>query len=148
MIYDKLNNINKYNVISEKVSDFLLGLTPEIAAGRYVIDENTYVNIDVYNTKDFNNCKLEAHKKYIDIQMLITGNERLDYINTDGLKVSEEYDENRDIMFFETPDIPLNSVQLTPYNFALIYPHEAHMPQINYINKTHSVKKAVVKIKI
>lgn len=148
MIYDKLNNINKYNVISEKVSDFLLGLTPEIAAGRYVIDENTYVNIDVYNTKDFNNCKLEAHKKYIDIQMLITGNERLDYINTDGLKVSEEYDENRDIMFFETPDIPLNSVQLTPYNFALIYPHEAHMPQINYNNKTHSVKKAVVKIKI
>ncbi|CCY62400.1 MAG: YhcH/YjgK/YiaL family protein [Candidatus Gastranaerophilaceae bacterium] len=148
MIYDKLNNINKYNVISEKVSDFLLGLTPEIAAGRYVIDENTYVNIDVYNTKDFNNCKLEAHKKYIDIQMLLTGNERLDYINTDGLKVSEEYDENRDIMFFETPDIPLNSVQLTPYNFALIYPHEAHMPQINYNNKTHSVKKAVVKIKI
>ncbi len=148
MIYDKLNNINKYNVISEKVSDFLLGLTPEIAAGRYVIDENTYVNIDVYNSKDFNNCKLEAHKKYIDIQMLITGNERLDYINTDGLKVSEEYDENRDIMFFETPDIPLNSVQLTPYNFALIYPHEAHMPQINYNNKTHSVKKAVVKIKI
>ena len=141
MIYDKLNNINKYNVISEKVSDFLLGLTPEIAAGRYVIDENTYVNIDVYNTKDFNNCKLEAHKKYIDIQMLLTGNERLDYINTDGLKVSEEYDENRDIMFFETPDIPLNSVQLTPYNFALIYPHEAHMPQINYNNKTHSVKK-------
>ena len=148
MIYDKLNNINKYNVISEKVSDFLLGLTPEIAAGRYVINENTYVNIDVYNTKDFNNCKLEAHKKYIDIQMLLTGNERLDYINTDGLKVSEEYDENRDIMFFETPDIPLNSVQLTPYNFALIYPHEAHMPQINYNNKTHSVKKAVVKIKI
>jgi len=148
MIYDKLNNINKYNVISEKVSDFLLRLTPEIAAGRYVIDENTYVNIDVYNTKDFNNCKLEAHKKYIDIQMLLTGNERLDYINTDGLKVSEEYDENRDIMFFETPDIPLNSVQLTPYNFALIYPHEAHMPQINYNNKTHSVKKAVVKIKI
>ena len=130
------------------MSDNLLSLTPEIAAGRYVIDENTYVNIDVYNTKDFNNCKLEAHKKYIDIQMLLTGNERLDYINTDGLKVSEEYDENRDIMFFETPDIPLNSVQLTPYNFALIYPHEAHMPQINYNNKTHSVKKAVVKIKI
>lgn len=148
MIYDNLKNINKYNVISKKVSDFLLGLTPEIAAGRYEIDENTYVNIDVYTTRDFDNCKLEAHRNYIDIQMLLEGNERLDYIAAEGLKVSQEYDENRDIMFFETPDIPLNSVQLTPYNFALIYPHEAHMPQINYANKAHCVKKAVVKIKI
>ena len=40
MIYDKLNNINKYNVISEKVSDILEGLTTEIEAGRYVIQEN------------------------------------------------------------------------------------------------------------
>lgn len=148
MIYDNIKNLNKYNEISANVKDFLTGLSAETPVGHYEIDENIYVNIDIYNTKDIDNCKLEAHKKYIDIQMLIEGSERLDYISVDGLDISEQYDDNRDVMFFETPDEPINSIQLTPFNFALIYPHEAHMPQINYNNKTHSVKKVVVKIKV
>ena len=73
MISDKLENITKYNIISEKVSDFLISLTPDSAVGHYEIDQNVYANIDVYETKDISLCKFEAHKKYIDIQMLLFG---------------------------------------------------------------------------
>lgn len=147
MIYDNIKNLNKYNEIPANVKDFLTGLSAETPVGHYEIDENIYVNIDIYNTKDIDNCKLEAHKKYIDIQMLIDGSERLDYISVDGLDISEQYDDNRDVMFFELP-AKVNSLYLKPGNFALFYPEDAHRPQMNSSAVSAKVKKVVVKILI
>ncbi len=146
MISDKLENITKYNIVSEKVSDFLKSLTPDSAVGHYLIDENTYANIDVYETKDISLCKFEAHKKYIDIQMLLQGEEKLDYTFVDGLSISEEYDKQRDVMFFAAPK-SFDIVSLQPFKFVLLYPYEAHRPQMNIKNTSAKVKKVVVKIK-
>lgn len=146
MIIDKLENISNYNAVSQRVIDFLMSLTPEIETGRYEIDETSYANIDVYDTKMPENCKFEAHKKYIDIQMLLSGTEELDYTLVDGLKVFQEYDAQKDIMFFENPDRIIDKVILQPEKFAIIYPHEAHKPQMTFGNSPQNVKKVVVKI--
>ncbi len=146
MITDKLENINKYIIVSNHVSDFLKSLTHDFGTGHYVIDDTAYANIDVYATKDISLCKFEAHKKYIDIQMLLDGEERLDYISVDGLSVSEEYNPGRDVMFFNPPCGCADSLFLKPGKFALLFPHEAHMPQINSAEKSVKVKKVVVKI--
>ncbi len=145
MITDKLENLKNYNIVSDKILDFLLGLTKNTPEGHYVIDDNSYVNVDIYNTKTVENCKFEAHKKYIDIQMLLEGSEELDYISVDGLNISEAYDEQRDVMFFKNPQKLPDTLQLKPFKFALIYPHEAHRPQMGNGQK---VKKAVAKIKV
>ena len=147
MISDNIENITKYLEISEKVSDFLKSLTPDSVCGRYEIDENAYANIDVYETKDICLCKFEAHKKYIDIQMLLAGQERLDYTFVNNLSVNEEYDEERDIMFFSSPSGAFDTLSLTPFKFALLYPYEAHRPQMNIKDVSLKVKKVVVKIK-
>lgn len=141
MITDNIKNLKNYNIVSEKVIDFLMNLPSD--AGHYEIDDTAYANIDIYNTKQ--DCKFEAHKKYIDIQMLLEGSEELDYISVDGLKISEEYDEKRDVMFFENPEKTPDTLQLEPYKFALIYPHEAHRPQMG---NGQQVKKVVVKIAV
>lgn len=146
MIIDKLENISNYNAVSQRVIDFLMSLTPEIETGHYLIDEFSYANIDVYDTKMPENCKFEAHKKYIDIQMLLSGTEELDYTLVDGLKVFQEYDAQKDIMFFENPDRIIDKVILQPEKFAIIYPHEAHKPQMTFGNSPQNVKKVVVKI--
>lgn len=145
MITDKLENLKSYNIASDKVLDFLLGLTSNTPAGHYVIDDMSYVNIDIYNTKPTENCKFEAHKKYIDIQMLLEGSEELDYISVDSLNISEAYDKQRDVIFFQNPEKIPDTLQLKPFKFALIYPHEAHRPQMGDGQK---VKKVVVKIKV
>ena len=147
MIIDNLTNITKYLIISKKVSDFLLSLTPSIQTGHYIIDDTSYANVDVYETKDLNICKFEAHKKYIDIQMLLEGEERLDLAATEGLKVSDFYSEEKDVMIFYTPERSVDSLYLMPYKFAMIFPHEAHKPQIKAGNVSKKVKKVVVKIK-
>ena len=101
MIIDRLENISKYKpIISDKVIDFLENISSDIPAGRYVIDENSYANVDEYAPKSFEDCRFEAHKKYIDIQMVLKGEEQLEYGT--GLEVSDEYNEIRDIMFFKS----------------------------------------------
>ena len=147
MIVDDIQNIEKYvGIIPSNVIDFLKNLTSETPVGHYELDERVYFNIDVYNTKNADNCKFEAHKKYIDIQMLLDGEEELDIFPVSDLKVSEEYDENRDVMFFENPQEFPDNLRLKPYKFVLIYPEEAHRPQMNLGSVSKNVKKAVAKI--
>ena len=90
MIIDNLKNISDYNIISQNVIDFLYGLTSQTETGHYKIDDYSYANVDVYETKFPELCKFEAHKKYIDIQMLLSGKEELDFMPVEGLTVSEE----------------------------------------------------------
>lgn len=148
MIIDSLENIAFYNNIPQNVIDFIKTLTPQIEVGRYEIDNDSYANIDVYETKNLNDCKFEAHKNYIDIQMLLSGIEELDYTTVKGLTISEEYDAKRDVMFFENPNRISDSVILEAGKFALIYPHEAHRPQVAFNATSKTVKKVVVKIHV
>lgn len=148
MIIDSLENIAFYNNIPQNVIDFIKTLTPQIEVGRYKIDNDSYANIDVYETKNLNDCKFEAHKNYIDIQMLLSGIEELDYTPVKGLTISEEYDVKRDVMFFENPNRISDSVILEAGKFALIYPHEAHRPQVAFNATSKTVKKVVVKIHV
>lgn len=148
MIIDKIENIEKYSQIPISVIKFIKNLTPETPVGHYELENGIFANIDKYTTKLFENCKFEAHKKYIDIQIITTGTEQLDYINIEGLAVSEEYDQNRDVMFFENPTTVPDSVILENNKFAFIYPHEAHKPQMAINNIQTDVKKVVVKIPV
>lgn len=148
MIIDSIENISIYENIPQNVIYFIKNLTPQTELGHYEIDKNSYANIEIYETKNLNDCKFEAHKNYIDIQMLLSGIEELDYTPVKGLTVSEKYDEIRDIMFFENPDRISDSVILEAGKFALIYPHEAHRPQVAFNANSKTVKKVVVKIHI
>lgn len=150
MIYDNIENIKKYSQIDFEIADFILGLDKNQRVGRVFLsdDELTFANVDEYTTKEHSNCKLEAHKKYIDIQLLLDGVEELDWVDIQGLEVSEEYDEARDVMFFAQSDAILNRVILKKGNFVLLYPHEAHQPQMAYNNQPSNVKKVVVKIPV
>lgn len=147
MIIDQISNISKYRpIISDKVTEFLLQLSPDTQTGHYEIYEGVFANIDEYEPKLYESCKFEAHKKYIDIQMVLSGEENLEYIPVNGLNVSERYDESKDVMFFENPEAVADNVKLTPFKFAFIYPHEAHKPQIK--TSANIVKKVVVKIAV
>jgi len=88
MIIDDIKNIRKYSNIPLEAAQFLETLTSDMLAGHYKLSASAYVNVDEYETKTVENCKFEAHKKYIDIQMLIEGEEELDIIPVEGLKVS------------------------------------------------------------
>lgn len=147
MIFDKIENIGKYNIDKSAV-DFIRTLSLEIPLGKKIISENVWANVEEYTTKLPEHCRLEAHKKFTDIQLLLNGTEELDFTEVNGLEIGEEYSPERDIMFFTRPKRELNKVILKEGYFALLTPDEAHQPQMAYGNVPLQVKKVVVKIPV
>ena len=147
MITDEMKNIRKYKEITAEICDFIENLSENIECGKHYINDDDYANVEVYEPKEFENCAFESHEKYIDVQLLLSGKERIDFRGVEGLHVDKPYDEQRDITFYENNlSDDFNTVILNSRNFAVFYPTEAHKPQIKLENG--KVKKVVVKIKI
>ena len=146
MIFDKIENLKNYPHISDAIKSFIENTDETHPAGRIYLapDKTTWANIDEYTTKTYENCKFEAHKKYIDIQLMLSGKEKIETASTDDLEISEIYDTERDVMFFKDTDNK-TVLNMEKGYFALFYPTDAHKPQIAF-SIPEKVKKIVVKI--
>jgi biofilm protein TabA len=115
--------------------------------GKYLVDgEKIYYTLQRYTTKPLNEGKLEAHRKYIDIQFLLEGREILGYAPLKGLTTAEEYNPAKDIAFYETPE-QITKVILEPGLFCILFPDDAHLPCRQLAGPTE-VLKVVIKIQI
>ena len=104
MIKDKLENIKYYNNLSlnlKKGFDWLTNTDfDKIPDGHYEIDGcEVFANIQSYQTKL--DAKYEAHRKYIDIQYMIDGSEKIGVTALSNCKTFIEYDNNKDLEFLE-----------------------------------------------
>ena len=148
MIIDNLTNAEKYISLHKDfklVFDYLNNNnleTMECAKNIQIRGNEVFFNLDEYETKPTQ--KLEAHKKYIDIQVVITGEEYMGYINIENTTVTEEYDETRDVMFLNGK---VDKVLATNKNFVIFYPEDAHMPALS-VEEPKKVKKAIFKISV
>lgn len=148
MIIDKLENIEKYSQIPEYVVNFIKGLSEDTECMRYDLIDKDFVNVETYTTKSITDAKFETHNNYIDIQLLLDGNERIYLTSREGLDEIAPYSEEKDITFYKNPVKDADYVTLDGSNFVLIYPHEAHAPQVGLPEGEAIVKKAVAKIRI
>ncbi len=149
MITDKIENISIYKNIPNIARDFISSLNTETPSlGKHILSDYIYANIETYNTKLLENGKFEAHKDYIDIQILLKGQEQIFVVPQNGLTVSEPYDVKRDIEFYSDDISSSQSIKLDGTNFVMLFPHEAHAPQISINEKVENVLKVVVKIKM
>ena len=150
MIIDNLDNISLYGNIPKSVIEFLCNLdVNNLEYGKHVLDVSTYINIETYSTKTIEDAKYESHDKYIDIQILLTGSEKIGVVDRNILSVSESYDNNRDITFYSNEIDRDNTFLLNGSNFIMLFPHEAHAPQIAAdFNTSENVIKLVAKIKV
>ena len=145
MIIDTLANAKLYenaHPLFKKVFDFLT--TQPLAtmeAGRYEIDgDKAYAMIQEPENKPANQCQLECHRKYIDLQLVVSGNEMMGWAPIVGLGHALPFNEKDDYGLFK--DAPLSWFDVRPGCFAIFYPGDAHAP--NCGTGTH--RKVVVKI--
>ncbi len=149
MITDKLKNISIYNkIIPIEALDFIESLDCGTTISKYTLSDKVYANIETYNTKQALNGKFESHNNYIDIQILLSGEEYIYYRSIEGLKILEKYNEQKDITFYSNDIVDSEKVKLDGTNFMLIYPHEAHAPQISVSDSDKKVLKVVIKVKV
>lgn len=78
MTYDKLENLEKYlpDKYKKIIMEFVRKINNSLEEGVYPLKENDiYANIMVYPTKLKENCTIEVHDIYCDIQFSIEGME-------------------------------------------------------------------------
>ena len=146
MITDDIRNIEKYREIPKEICEFIKNMPAD--CGRHEINSEDYVNIEIYETKSPEKGIFESHKKYIDIQIILSGTERIDFTDMAGLTVDIPYNDEKDIIFYRRENVNAGRVILKQGQFAVFYPHEAHMPQLTAEGQSVTVKKALVKIKV
>ena len=147
MIKDSLVNAKKYYKLSSQIEAGLMFLQTadlqNLSPAQYKIDgENLYVNVEEYETKTSD--KVEAHRRYIDIQYIIKGEEHIGVAPIEHLSPICEYDVNRDIIFYNGE---VDKQTMRQGDFLILYPEDGHLP-CQTIDKPQRVKKAVVKVKI
>ena len=151
MILDTIENTHLYLGLNARFSKAFEILTDKTLSqkqdGKYAVDgENIYYTIQRYTTKPLNEGKLEAHRKYIDIQFLLEGQEILGYAPLKGLTTAEEYNPQKDIAFFNTPK-EITKVILEPGLFCILFPDDAHLPCCQLAGPAE-VRKVVIKVRI
>lgn len=148
MIVDNIKNAPLYYDLNDRIKTALKYLEKtdlkNLPCGKHEISgDDIFIIVEEYNSKPIEQGKWEAHRKYIDIQIVIKGEEKLGYTNVNNIRTIVEYDADKDILFGKGDGSFINA---SAKDFLIFTPEDAHMPGIA-ISSPSPVKKAVVKVK-
>lgn len=148
MIFSALSQSDRYTTLHPlfqrafdhiRATDFF-----ELAPGRYnLIGEDLIAIVEQVSAKTKEMAKLEAHRRYIDIQLVLEGDETMGWKPlADCLNPVSEHSEERDIRFFH--DAPASYVPVPPDHFCIFFPEDAHAPLIG----SGTVRKVIFKVAV
>lgn len=149
MIIDKIENLEKYLSTfkyGKELSDFIKNTDfSTLSYGKtQIVGKDLFVNYMTYTTKNTVG-DLEAHKDYVDLQLVFKGEERMDYANLDDCTTTVEYNQEKDVYFLTAKDY--SSLYFKEGYFAIYFPQDAHRPSLTY-KEEQTIVKAVFKIKV
>jgi biofilm protein TabA len=111
--------------------------------GMYPIDgKKAYASITEGPEKTPEAAKWESHRKYIDLQYVIKGEEKIGVAPLAGATVVVPYNDQKDGANYTTEG---EYYIATPAEFYLFFPSDVHKPNI-HVDGYDTVKKLVIKI--
>lgn len=147
MIFDSIKNASTYFLLSSNIKiglEFILeNDLSSLENGEYeILSGKIKASIQEYQTRQ--EGKFEAHRKYIDIQYMIKGSEKMGISEISNLTPESKYDLEKDVQFFKGN----GDLIIVPQGFfTIFYPQDAHMPCLEN-ESSKLVKKIVIKILI
>ena len=147
MIIDRIENAPLYVGLSKRTAAALAYLRKtdfsRMPAGRSDLDgANLYALVQEYDSRPCDTACWEAHRRYIDVQYLVSGVERIGYAQLSSLQVTQAYDEKNDALLLSGDG---DFLLMRPGMFMVLWPEDAHMPGIATAAPA-PVKKVVVKV--
>ena len=112
--------------------------------GRTDIDgDGMFVILDRKDGRGREGARLEAHRRYIDIQYTVRGDEEIGWTPLAACRAPDgDFDAGRDIVFFR--DAPSAWLRVPRGTFAVFFPDDAHAP----LAGRGALVKAIVKIAV
>jgi YhcH/YjgK/YiaL family protein len=112
----------------------------ELAAGALAIEQ-------VYETKPRPEGFFESHRKYIDVQVVVEGDEVMEVIDASRIVVRESYNPERDLITY-TDVADASHLRVKAGQVTIFYPVDVHMPSLRVNAAPVLVRKTVVKVPV
>ena len=146
MIIDRLSNPSPFFALPPRLARALEYLRATdlrtVALGRHDLDgDDLFALVQEYTTRAADECVWEAHRRYIDVQFVVTGVERMGVASLRQMREREAYDAARDVAFFEPGS---EFVTIRAGMFAIFGPEDVHSP-CHAAGAPGLVRKVVVK---
>lgn len=145
MIYDTIANAGLYAFhhagLASAMEDLKLNLLGPAHSCAFI------KNIAQFVTVPIEQKQYEAHKKYIDIHVVLEGKEYIEVSHIDSLTNVTEYDEARDIWFGDVKTASKLQGTLEPGYFLVCFPEDAHLVGAHE-QQEEAVKKIIYKIAV
>ena len=149
MIFGNVKNLDEFTFLEAGVLECFAYLKNHdlvsYEKGSHEIDgERLFVNIVEYTTTTPENRFWEAHKNYLDVHVMLRGEEQIDLNFIQYMEVKP---------FVEKDDfLPMDgeknaSVILNPGDFLICYPADGHRTAVA-VNEPVTIKKAIFKVRI
>lgn len=149
LVSENNENIN-HDSLEEKCFDavnYLLQLRgDDLSSGKHIVNDNFFYNVIEYDTTDDADKLFESHRKYVDIQMLLAGEEIMQVVDIDRLRETVAYNPIKDCTLYK-PSLNSASIVLRPNSVMVLYPKDGHR-SMAYSGVASHVLKVVGKIRI
>lgn len=146
MIYDRITNVGLYAFenpeLAAAVRDIRSNLLGDAAeAGGFKKNRITFTTVPLTEKR------FEAHKKYIDIHIVLEGREYVEVSHIDCLSDRTEYKEESDIIFGDVASDRKFCGYLERGSFLVCFPEDTHLVGA-HVNDEIEVTKLVYKIAV
>ena len=151
MIVDVLTQAKLYESVHPTFADAVKATEKLIAdgaaTGRHELMNGAYVMLQRYETTPTETPTFEAHRAYVDVQVMIKGDETCFVTERAAASVTEAYKAEGDYeLLAAAKKAGVHTVSLTDGVFAVFFPEDAHAPGIAVDGKSSPVYKAVIKL--
>lgn len=148
MILDSLKNLKQYATLNprfEKAIDFILNTDlGNLPLGRNEIcGDEIFANVMEAQPRTKEEVPVEVHRKYIDIQIPLSGDEVMGYTPIEDLPDGEYSDEN-DVTLYPVGMLAGDYVNVKRSMFTVFFPQDGHAPAVTPVK----LKKIIIKVAV
>ncbi|MDN5298526.1 MAG: biofilm protein TabA [Clostridiales bacterium] len=147
MIIDKFENLRFYTHLLNNLEEGLDAIQAQMThlePGRYDF-EGGYFMVQSGETKPMDEGYFEAHKRYVDVQIVVKGSEEIAWGECSDLQEIIPYDEAKDALFLTGA---LNQQMCIEQGMCYVaFPHDGHRP-VRHTKQKQTFTKIVLKLPV
>lgn len=150
MLASTLHRAGRYTALHPAFAGafaYIASFHPGTLDGNYSLADGCEARVMSYRTEAAANRRWESHRRYIDIQCVITGRERMDVADIATLGAATPFDEVNDVMFYADSTADATRVMVAAGEFTIFFPDDGHRPGIE-IDAPTDVRKIVIKVPV
>ncbi|HXC02484.1 MAG TPA: YhcH/YjgK/YiaL family protein [Opitutaceae bacterium] len=130
------------SAVRARIGGIAAGVTErvELAGGAFALEQ-------AYLTKPRAEGRWESHLAYIDVQVVVAGEELMEVVDAAYLAVAEDLRPAKDVIFYR-PFAGGSVLRVRAGEAAVFFPSDAHLPSLSVGAAATLVRKTVVKVPV